>query len=128
MATVTKPIVLNETYNEKMELLISAITGMSKGTPPIIRQTLAEGAVEISANAINIFPTLTNSMNISFAPATETLDHEWIFVIPQGATAQSIQLPEIDWYLGIAPSFEANTTTEVRVHRLGDQYRGVWIV
>ncbi len=127
MATVTKPIILNETYGEKMEKLISALTGMSRGAVSVCNRDETSGTAEISPNVTNVFPKLTGGLTISFAPAVETLDCEWVFIISLGNTAQAVRFPNIEWYLGIAPSFEANTTTEVRVHRVGDKYKGVWI-
>ncbi len=127
MATVTKPILLNETYSEKMDLLTAALAGLTQGSVPAVTRGVSEGSISLTANTRNDFPTLTGALNITFAPAPVSLDNEWIFVIPQGETAQEITLPEIEWYLGIAPAFAAGSITEVRVHRVGDTYKGVWI-
>ena len=127
MATVTKPIVLNETYSEKMDGLISALVGVSKGAAAVIELDKFEGAAEIRANVVNVLPRLTGALDITFASATDGLDNEWVFIITQGETVQSVTLPEIEWYLGIAPAFEANSVTEVRVHAVGDKYKGVWL-
>ena len=127
MATVTKPIVLNETYSEKMDGLMTVLAGVSKGAAAVIELDTSEGVTEIRANVANVFPELTGALEINFAPAADGLDNEWIFIITQGETAQSITLPKIEWYLGIAPSFEANSVTEVRVHVVGDKYKGVWL-
>ncbi len=127
MATVTKPIVLNETYSEKMEGLISALAGVSKGAATVIELNTSEGVTEIRANVVNVFPELTGALQINFAPAAQGLDNEWVFIITQCETAQSVTLPKIEWYLGIAPSFEAGSVTEVRVHAVGETYKGVWL-
>ena len=98
------------------------------GATPIKNINQSKGSVQISANVVNVFPPLTGRIELTFASAQEGLDNEWAFVLPQGATAWTVVHPEIEWYLGIAPSFEANSTTEVRVHQVGDVYKGVWIV
>ena len=120
MAALTKPIILNETYGEKMEKLISALTGMTKGVASVNHLEADHGDIELSANVTNLIPVLDGA-------ASEELDCEWVFVIAQGAEAHKVTMPKIDWYLGIAPAFEANTVTEVRVFRVGDKYKGVWI-
>ncbi len=127
MATVTKPIILNETYSEKMEELITALAGVSKGAAALKAVDVAEGTTRIRANAAYVFPELTGALEITFADADDALDNEWIFIVTQGESEQSITLPDIDWYLGIAPTFEANSVTEVRVHAVGGVYKGVWL-
>ena len=127
MAALTKPIILNETYGEKMEKLISALTGMTKGVASVNNLEADHGDIELSANVTNLIPVLDGAVNITLAEASEELDCEWVFVIAQGAEAHKVTMPKIDWYLGIAPAFEANTVTEVRVFRVGDKYKGVWI-
>ena len=127
MATVTKPIILNETYREKMDDLVAVLAGVSKGALPVVSFTQTSGAAGIAPNVKNVFPALTGGLTVTFDSIETGLDNEWVFVIRMGDTAQSVTLPEIEWYLGIEPTFEANTTTEIRVHKVGDVYKGVWL-
>ena len=127
MPNVTKPMVLNETFDGKMSELIALFSGLAKGATPITNLTQTSGTVEIMPNITNVFPKLTGGLTVNFAAASEELDYEWVAVIPMGATPQSVNLPVIEWYLGIEPTFEANTTTEIRVHKVGDVYKGVWL-
>lgn len=126
MSKVTKPIVLNESYNAKMEALIAAVAGAGKGASPVVEIGESQGKVELGANVVNMLPALSGAIEISFAKAENGLDNEWVFVLTQGEEAQSVSLPDIQWYLGFAPAFEAGSVTEVRVHRVGDAFRGVW--
>lgn len=127
MATVTKPMLLDETFSKEMEGLAAVLAGIAKGALPVRNHTQTSGTVEIVPNITNVFPKLTGGLTVSFAAASEELDYEWVAVIPMGATPQSVNLPVIEWYLGIEPTFEANTTTEIRVHKVGDVYKGVWL-
>lgn len=126
MAVVTKPILLNETFAKEMGNLASVLTGMVKGALPIHNHDRANGVVEIAPNVTNVFPELDSALSISFSDAPAGLDCEWVFIIPMGENVYSVSLPNIEWYLGIAPAFSSNTITEIRVHRVGNIWRGVW--
>ncbi len=54
--------------------------------------------------------------------------NEWVFTIIQGATAYSVNIsPAVVWDRGFAPSFAADTVTEVRLTYKGDTLEGVWL-
>ncbi len=97
------------------------------GLVPRVDAETSSGMIELSANTEYHFPALTDDLTITFGAEEDGFSNEWIFILPQGGTAQTVTLPEIEWYLGIAPTFGANTVTEVRVHKVGDAYKGVWI-
>ncbi len=70
---------------------------------------------------------LTGDISITILHVVSSdYSNEWIFTITQGDTAYDVALPEIEWQLGIAPTFSANTTTEVRLYYIGDTLKGVW--
>lgn len=69
---------------------------------------------------------LEGAVTFSLGEAVNGLSNEWIVVIAMGETEYDVVLPEIQWTLGIAPSFSANTTTEIRLYYMGNALKGVW--
>lgn len=127
MAVVTKPMLLDETFSKEMSGLAAILAGVAKGALPVRNFTQTSGTAEITPNVTNIFPNLTGGLTVNFADAPAELDNEWVLVIQMGSVAQSVVLPTIEWYLGIAPTFAENTATEIRVHKVGNTFKGVWI-
>ncbi len=97
------------------------------GLVPRVTASVSAGDFELSANTEYSFPPLTGTLNLTFGAPEVSFSNEWIFVLTQGLIAQTVTLPEIEWYLGIAPTFGVESVTEVRVHKVGDVYKGVWL-
>lgn len=89
-------------------------------------ETVTEGNILVISGTVKEIPTLTGAVTITLGEPINGYDNEWCFTITQGETAYTIGLPIIEWILGIAPTFSANTTTEVRLHYKGDTLEGVW--
>ncbi len=57
----------------------------------------------------------------------EGYSNQWIFSIEQPETAYNITLPQnINWTLGIAPTFQSNTITCIVLYYVKDKLRGDW--
>lgn len=72
--------------------------------------------------------TLTGACSVTLVPGEDDYDNEWDFTITQGATAQMLTLPAVEWSIGIAPTFAANTTTVCRLYYIGGVLHGIWEV
>lgn len=83
-------------------------------------------AITITPNQVNNISTLSDAVTITLADGIEGKDNEWCFIIAQGETAYDVALPEIEWDRGFAPSFLANTSTEVRLYYRNNVLKGVW--
>lgn len=84
--------------------------------------------IALEANIMSNIAELTGDVTISLEEGTTGYDNQWIFLIKQGATAYTVNLPEIQWYssAGIAPSFGINTVTEVRLCYRNNKLVGSW--
>ncbi len=83
--------------------------------------------VTVEANTETEIEELEGDITVSLGVAVEGYSNQWMFIITQGSIAYNVTLPSnIEWTLGIAPTFLANTTTEIILYYLGDKLRGVW--
>ncbi len=83
--------------------------------------------VTIPSNTMINFDELEGAFDVSLAEGVKNYDNEWDFTITQGATAYDVVLPVIEWGLGIAPTFSANTTTLLRLYYVGQTLCGEWV-
>ena len=99
-----------------------------RGYSGLVPQQTVECAYDIIllANTHTVINTLTGDINITLGDAVNGYANEWIAVITQGDTAYSVNLPNIEWQLGIAPTFAADTTTEIRLYYVDSTLKGVW--
>ncbi len=81
---------------------------------------------EIKPNTMTNIAPLEGAITLTLGDGLDGYENEWAFTITQGETARTITMPTAEWTLGIAPTFAAGTTTEVRLYYLGDTLRGVW--
>lgn len=83
--------------------------------------------VELPVNTECRIAPLTGDISITLGASDPTYASEWCFVLTQGATAHEVTLPTVRWTLGIAPTFEENSVTEVRLWQRGDDaIEGTW--
>lgn len=80
----------------------------------------------VPANIKTHISTLTGPLTLTLGEGKEDLDNYWAFSIKQGAAAQSLTLPAINWTLGIAPAFAANSKTVVWIEEDEGKYFGSW--
>ena len=83
--------------------------------------------VVVPANTMVNFNQLEGQFSVSLGAGVSGYDNEWDFTITQGDVAYNVFLPTVYWGLGIAPSFNANTTTLCRLYYLGTTLCGEWV-
>lgn len=107
-------------------ILVGNIRGYSGLVPSVIQEPY--GIIKLTANTETVVPITISDITFSLGDAVAGYSNEWILVLTQGETEYNIDFfPEVEWQLGIAPRFEANTTTEVRLFYVGNTLKGIWI-
>ncbi len=82
--------------------------------------------ITIPANIETVIDVLQGNISVSLGSPISDYSNEWIFIITQSETAYDVVLPEIDWQLGIAPTFLPDSITEIRLYYKGSILQGVW--
>lgn len=116
--------------NEVKKLHVTGKLKGDKGDTGVMKYKSVPYAdlVTVKPHEVSDIATLEGDIEIQLGEAVEGLDNEWCFVITQGATAYNVTLPVAEWrQLGIAPSFEANSTTEVSLYYRNGILMGVWL-
>ncbi len=83
-------------------------------------------AVSVPSNVLVDIAALEGDIGISLGEGVVGYDNEWVFTVTQGEVAYNVMLPAIEWTLGIAPVFAADSVTEIRLHYKGERLMGVW--
>lgn len=100
------------------------------GMMPKITSAVTSGNISVPVSTEFIIPELTGETTIELTqPTAEETQYSvvWNFTINKGATDYNVTLPEnIEWTLGIAPTFSANSITEVCLYYKGNVLRGAW--
>lgn len=84
--------------------------------------------IALTANTMTEIGVLSGALTVTLGDADAGYCNEYGFVIQQGATAQTITLPTVQWDNGFAPTFAANTVTVVCLYSLHNTLRGVWTI
>lgn len=101
-----------------------------RGYSGLVPKTNTHYAPEITvqANTMTDIAILSGAVTITLGDGVENYDNEWDFVIKQSETAQTVIMPTVNWGLGIAPTFAANTNTICRLYYIGNTLCGEWSV
>ena len=83
--------------------------------------------VEIPANDVYNIAELSGDIAIDLKAGEAGKANEWDIVITQGDTAHAVTFATpVNWGLGIAPTFAANTSTMIRLYYIADKLCGEW--
>lgn len=80
--------------------------------------------VELPVNAEVHIGTTEGPLNLTLGERDPAYSAEWVAEITQGGTAYDIILPVVEW-VGNAPTFEADTVTQIRLFIKGETLMGV---
>ena len=83
-------------------------------------------SVEAAANTETTL-TLTGATTVTLGAAVEGYSNEWDVIVPMPDPAVTLTLPAITWGNGATPTFDAGTTTIVRLYYIGTQLNGEWV-